>query len=163
MLLFLRQLILTTLLLTTLHPLVMAKQLTVGWLEEVAIGDSGFQIEAKIDTGADNSSINATRTQTYTKAGKQWIKFTIQNENGRVLKIDRPILKTTEVKTKSGGLQQRAVIELELCVGTIQKLAEVNLVDRSHFKYQLLIGRSFLSPEFLVDPAKEFSIGPKCK
>jgi hypothetical protein len=34
-------------------------QLEIGWLEKVAASHNGFPIEAKIDTGADNSSVNA--------------------------------------------------------------------------------------------------------
>ena len=59
---------------------------------------------------------------------------------------------------KNGGFQQRLVIELEISLGEIKKLTKVNLVDRSHFNYQLLIGRSFLKPHFLVDSSKTYTI-----
>ena len=52
---------------------------------------------------------------------------------------------------------------LGICLGTIYKEVEVNLVDRSHFNYQLLIGRNFLIDSFLVDPSLTFSTKPKCK
>lgn len=142
---------------------VSARQVPVGWAEEVIIGSSEFLIEAKIDTGADNSSINAVNPELYKKHGREWVKFSIQNDHGRELIVDTPVTKRTQVKTKSGGIQPRVVIELDICLASIKKSVPVNLIDRSHFKYQVLIGRSFLSPEFLVDSGKKYTTGPKCR
>ena len=63
---------------------------------------------------------------------------------------------------KNGDKQERDVIELDLCLGNIKKTVNVSLVDRSHFKYQLLVGRSFLRSEFLVDPDKQNLLTPSC-
>ena len=97
------------------------------------------------------------------KNGKEWVKFLIQNDQGRELLIDEPIVRSTEVKTKSGGKQARMVIELDMCLGPIKKRVPVNLIDRSHFKFQLLIGRSFLEPDLLVDSSKTYAVTPRCR
>ena len=138
-------------------------QIKIGWLEKVTIGTPGFSLLAKIDTGADNSSINAGKAKLYTKGNNQWVKFTLKNSAGREITIDKPILKTTRIKAKRGGSQQRFVIELEICLGSIQKRTEVNLIDRSHYRKQLLIGRSFLSPDYLVDASQTYLTQPQCE
>jgi len=52
---------------------------------------------------------------------------------------------------------------LGICLGSVYKEVEVNLVDRSNFNYQLLIGRNYLANSFLVDPSLTFSTKSKCK
>lgn len=134
----------------------------VGWLEKATITASGFLIEAKIDTGADNSSINARDPQVYLREGKPWVRFSVVNKLGKEAVIDQPIVKTTRIKMKNGNLQQRSVIEMDICLGSHKKRAQVNLVDRSHFKHQLLIGRSFLSPDYLVDTGRTHLVNSQC-
>jgi hypothetical protein len=145
------------------HSVVQAKQVRIGWLEEVLVNGSKYPILAKIDTGADNSSINAKDVTLFKKEGKKWVKFSVINRYGQDTHIERPIRKTTRVKTKDGKYQRRQVIEIDICIHAIKKRVIVNLVDRSHFKYQMLIGRSFLRPEFLVDANEELLHKPDCK
>lgn len=145
----------------TLTNSLLAEQLVVGWVEQVGV-NGGFLLHAKIDSGADNSSINLVNPEYYEKEGARWVRFSVTNREGETHKFDKPIVKTTSVKTKDGGRQKRDVIELSLCLGTIQKTVKVNLVDRSHFKYQLLVGRSYLSPDFLIDPSNKYMVKPHC-
>jgi len=140
---------------------VATEMITVGWLENVHIDDSGYRLKAKIDTGADNSSINAEDVTEFTKDGEQWVKFSLRNAWDKNYTITKPVLNTTRVKMKNGNIQERFVIELDVRLGKVSKLAKVNLVDRSHFKYQLLIGRSFLAPQFVVDSSRTFTVTDK--
>lgn len=50
------------------------------------------------------------------------------------------------------------MVELQLCLGKQQRTVEVNLVDRSHFNYPLLIGAKALREfDAAVDPAKRYT------
>lgn len=140
-----------------------ANQTVVGWLENVNLGKKTFVIRAKIDSGADNSSVNAVNSVVYEKDGKEWVRFDIQNAAGQKLTIDRPVVRNARIKKKDGGYQKRKVIELDICLAGIKKTTQVNLVDRSHFKYQVLIGRSFLKPEFLISSDRTYSKKPVCE
>jgi hypothetical protein len=51
---------------------------------------------------------------------------------------------------------------LRICVGGISKEVEVSLVDRSNYEHPLLIGRSFLAGDLIVDPGATFSVSPTC-
>lgn len=158
-----QQALLLILLLSCVSSQIFAKQITVGWLEEVSLGQQELDIRAKLDTGADSSSINAVNVVSYEKDGKPWVKFTITNRHGQNMVIDKPVVRIAKVKNKYGGRQERPVIEVNICIAGISKLSRVSLVDRSHFKYQVLIGRSFLKPEFIIDSSKEYTTKPKCQ
>ncbi|MGH7256566.1 MAG: RimK/LysX family protein, partial [Nitrospirales bacterium] len=49
------------------------------------------------------------------------------------------------------------------CLGPVYRETDVNLTDRSNFKYRLLLGRLYLSGHFLVDPASTYLLKPTCK
>lgn len=140
-----------------------AQQVIVGYLEQVTIGNKGFKIMAKIDTGADSSSINAVNPRYRMEGGQEWVRFTVRNKMGDEIIIDKPVVKKVRIKTKKRGWQKRSVIELDICLGPVLKTTHVNLTDRSHFKYQVLIGRKFLRPEFLVGSDTKFTNKPECK
>jgi hypothetical protein len=48
-------------------------------------------------------------------------------------------------------MEKRYIIELVVSWKNVNKTVEVNLRDRSRMNYKLLIGRNWLSGDFLVD------------
>ncbi len=62
-----------------------------------------------------------------------------------------------------GTNQKRPVVNLELCLAGISKNVQVNLVNRTGYDYQLLLGRSFLSGNFVVDPSAVDYVRDGCK
>ncbi len=138
-----------------------ANKAIVGWVEMAKLNHHDFPIQAKVDSGADNTSLNANHVH-FEKDGKKWVRFDVTNHEGKTIKIEKPVIKTARIKKKTGGHQMRDVIRIEICLGHIKKEVNVNLVDRSHFKYQLLIGRSFLRPDFLIDSNAKYTVQPDC-
>ena len=61
------------------------------------------------------------------------------------------------------GSQTRPVVVLGVCMGDMYKDIEVNLVDRKGFLYPVLIGRSFLKENIVVDATLTFTREPVCK
>lgn len=140
------------------------KKITVGWIERVRVFPGDLVMDAKIDTGADNSSINALNQEEFTKDGKKWIKFTMTNDQGQTVTIERPIVRTAKIKRrKSKDRHLRPVVILGLCIAGVYRETEVNLADRDRFKYQLLIGRSFIRDRLLVDPSAKYTAEPICR
>lgn len=140
-----------------------AGKIVIGQIEKAALDNSDFQIHAKIDTGAKNSSLNAANYKLSRKGDERWIRFDVTNRQGAVISLNKKIIRFAKIKRKGAGVQQRPVIKMEICIGTVKKLVEVNLVNRSNFNYQMLIGQSFLKPEFMVDVEKRYSIDPACQ
>jgi len=135
---------------------------TAGWVEYTYIMPESFIMKAKLDTGADTTSINANNVTTFTRDGSDWTRFTLRNFENNTMIIERPVVRTALIKRHSGNTHKRPVIELALCINGIIKTVEVNLVDRSRFKYQLLIGRNFMRDSLLVDPAKKYILPEHC-
>lgn len=134
----------------------------IGWLEHVTIETAGITLEAKIDSGADNSSVHATNISRYEKNGQKWVSYQLTSPEGRSVILDSPVIRTTRIKLKTGGYIKRPVVALSLCLDTKRIQANVNLADRGHFEYPLLIGRSTLSQLFLIDVSGTYLTKPQC-
>ncbi|MDH5178197.1 MAG: ATP-dependent zinc protease [Gammaproteobacteria bacterium] len=143
-----------------------AEKVVLGWLEEVLIMDVGLHLQAKVDTGADDSSVHANNVTVFQRDGNEWVRFSmgIADEDNEVSQvIERPVLRMARVKRKLASDERRPVVALTLCVGNVARQVEVNLAQRQNFKYAMLIGRSYLGGHFLVDPAQTNLTKPVCK
>jgi hypothetical protein len=136
---------------------------TIGWVERVGITDDGFQLHAKIDTGADNSAINAPDLEFFERDGVRWVRFSLLNREGRNITLARPLVKKVRIKRNGNGGERRWVVKLGLCIGNVYKVVNVNLGGRDRHKYQMLVGRSFLAGSFLVDSSLKYTKDPGCK
>lgn len=120
-------------------------------------------LSAKIDTGADNSSLNITDPLEFLKGEQAWIRFSILLEKDEVVTLEKPIVRFAHIKRKGAPRQKRAVVLFNLCLGTMYKKdVQVNLANRTGFKCPMLIGRSFPKWTAIVDPDLTYSQRPLC-
>jgi hypothetical protein len=135
----------------------------VGWIEKVRIFPGNILLDAKVDTGADNSSLNALDVTEFERAGERWVRFCIGSGEARKDYCERRLVRTAKIKRHGGPRLERYVVVLGICLGKFYKEAEVNLVDRSRFKYPVLIGRSFMENHIVVDPGRTYIAEPDCR
>jgi len=135
----------------------------MGVIENARIFPGDIIISAKLDTGADNSSLNVTRLTQFDREGAPWVRFEVTDRDGKVVTIERNLIRTARIKRHQGPRQERPVVRMGICVGNYYKETEVNLVDRSRFKHQLLIGRSLMQDRIVVDPSREYTVEPECQ
>jgi len=135
---------------------------TIGWIEHVSIGPSTMIMVAKIDTGADNTSLHAEDIQIIKKDGVKYVKFSIRNKQDQILQLEKPLKRFARIKRKGAESLKRPVVEMELCLGNTLKTVPVNLANRENFKYHMLIGRSFLRQGYLVDSNSKYIAEPTC-
>jgi hypothetical protein len=140
-----------------------AQKQVVGWVEKIRIVPGNLKIKAKLDTGALNSSLHAVEVKEYTHQGERWVRFGIKNWQNRTATFEKKVIRTARIKEHDRVSSERLVIRLGICLGTVFKEVEVNLIDRSRYKYHMLVGRSFLKDSFVVDPALVFTIDPQCQ
>ena len=150
-----------TLLLTVAGDGVTAREVA-GWIERVRLEPSGLELQAKLDTGAETSSLHAEQIEAYSREGRQYLRFSVANRQGESRLLEGPLVRRVKIKRHTGASQVRPVILLQICLGGVRKEAEVNLVDRGRFNYPLLIGRSFLAGDFLIDSDRTFLLEPIC-
>lgn len=132
-----------------------------GWLEEATLGSGELTIRAKLDTGADNSSLNAPDYEIFDKDDEEWVRFTVTNQDDMEYTFEKKIVREARIRSAS-GTNRRPVVKMDVCVGEVLRSVEVNLADRSDLSYQMLIGRSYLKDRILVDSGEEFSRDPDC-
>lgn len=135
----------------------------IGWREWLALPELGIQhIKAKIDTGARTSALHAFYVDPFSSRGGQWVRFGIhplQRDSETVLECEAPV-KDHRAVTDSGGHQEhRYVIESSLSLGGRTWPAEITLTNRDSMKFRMLIGRTALRGNFLVDSASSYRFG----
>lgn len=135
---------------------------TIGWVEAVRILPENFDLQAKIDTGADNSSLDITDWNAFEHKGKQWVRFSTRNNSNVTYTFERPLERYASIKRKQSKPLKRPVVQMQLCIGDKTYQAPVNLAKRENFEFRMLIGRSFLKDRFLVDSSTTLTISPKC-
>lgn len=140
-----------------------AGQTKVGYLETVIVNPGNLRIDAKVDTGALSSSIDATNIGPFLKDGRQWVRFTVVSDGKARSDISLPVVRIAEIRRANTRLERRFVVELDVCLGGVRKKSEVTLADRRHMRFRMLIGRSFAAGDFIVDPNGRFLTRPDCR
>ena len=138
-----------------------AKEL-VGWIENAVIYPGGLELKAKIDTGAQTSSMHSEDYKIYDKHGKQWIRFSVTNFKDEQVWFDKKVYRIATIRRHFGKSQERPVVLMGVCLGGVFLETEVNLVDRGGHEYKMLVGRSFLKEKFLVDSGAQSINPPHC-
>jgi hypothetical protein len=113
---------------------------------------------AKIDTGADSSSIWATNVRIDPQGVLHFSLFGPGSEYYTGETIDRAAFKVAIVRSSSGHEQVRYRTELTIRLGGKKMRVLFNLSDRSNNKYPILIGRRTLAGKFLVDVTRGYKI-----
>jgi len=131
-------------------------KVTLGVVEDVMLSPWGLSFPARIDTGADLSSLDAREIVVRNniadfKLGKRWGSQRLQ----------LPIVAWRHIQT-SMGVEKRPVVALSICLGSKLFRTPVTLKDRSKMMYPFLIGRSALSGSFLVDSSRSNAAQPVC-
>jgi len=145
-----------------LLPLADGKEM-VGWVEKVRIYPGNLLVEARIDTGADTSSLHCDCITSSERNGEKWVSFIVETLDGRPILMEQKVVRMAKIKRHLGEVQERMVIKLGVCLGTTYKETEVTVVDRSGLTYPMLVGRDFLEGHFLVDPSVSYKTTPQCK
>ncbi len=134
-----------------------------GWIEPVALPGAGITLMAKLDTGADTSSLDATAIRRVRRGDKRLVKFQVRHpETNEPIDLEREYVRSSRIVRHSGLHQVRHVVKLEICLGSIRRNVEVNLIDRSNFSYPFLLGRNALAEIALVDPSVTETSRPRC-
>jgi hypothetical protein len=132
------------------------KTVTIGTVEDVILLPWKVKLPARIDTGAAKSSLDAREL----KVHEDWVEFKLPRAYGG-LHLRLPIIEWRHVRTTE-GLERRPIVELEICLGSNRIRTPVNLSDRSMVRYPLILGRSFLKENFVVDVKRRRTSKPNC-
>jgi len=128
----------------------------IGRVEKVSFPEIGISgVHAKIDTGADLSSLWAT--DIHEENGVLRFKLfgpKSPHYSGKEIEIPGPHYLLTRVANSFGHREMRYVIKLQIKLAGKLIVATFTLADRSRKTYPILIGRKLLKGKFLIDVAK---------
>jgi hypothetical protein len=124
-----------------------------------SIGRSAFitvdgiaNVPAKVDTGADSNSVWASGVHE-TGTGLTFMLFGPESDlyTGKVITVPSGSYRQVRVRSSSGAYQSRYKVALSTVVEGREFTANFTLADRKAMAYPVLLGRDFLTGEFLVD------------
>jgi hypothetical protein len=135
-------------------------KITLGWREWVALPDLSIKkIKAKIDTGARTSALHAFRLDTFKENGQLKVSFSVHpKQRQTIITKDcmADVIDYRWVSDSGGHREQRYVIHTTLVIGKIPQVIELTLTNRDDMKFRLLLGRTALSSNYLIDPEKSY-------
>ena len=135
----------------------------LGWVEKVVLVEPGFELKAKLDTGANTASLHAVDIEKYKNDDEWWVRFTVEDpESDQTWEFDEPRVERVRIKQHDGSHQTRNVVQMDVCFGRSVRTIDVNLTDRSEFIYPLLLGREALAELAVIDPEETFLGEPDC-
>lgn len=139
-----------------------ADMILIGQVENVFFVKEKATFAARIDTGADTSSLGIYNLTKFERDGKKWVKFSLQAEKEAKI-FEYPIYDTVKIKQQSNmKAEERLEIKISIKVGSEEYRNQIfNLADRSHLEFQVLIGRNFLKDIAVVDVSHKYLLGGK--
>jgi hypothetical protein len=129
----------------------------IGWRELVSLSQFKlFNIKAKIDTGAKTSALHAEDIKYVKVKGKKYVRFTVEQEDGKTISIRSPFIEERSVKSSTGHKTIRPVVKTKLQMGKDIFEIEVTLINRDLMGFKMLIGRDALAGNYLINPSKSY-------
>lgn len=133
---------------------------TIGWREWVSMPEFGVtEIKAKVDTGADNSSLHAFNLERFTQDRVEMVRFEIhprQRKKKPSIECVAPVAMERKVRNPGGRSELRPVVRTTLVVAGHSFEALVNLTARDEMTFRMLLGRRTVRNHFLVDPGRSY-------
>jgi hypothetical protein len=153
-------------------PVMAAEPTLYGRYEYIGMPEIGEVLKAKMDTGALTASLSAKDIELFKRDGEDWVRFRLATKDATDKVYEHKVARISRIKNRLDGDEEeevvdpskRPVVNLELCLGNVKRTVEVNLVDRSHFNYPLLIGAKALR-EFgaAINPSRRYTADkPDC-
>lgn len=128
----------------------------IGAVEWVTVEPGDVQMEARIDTGAETTSVHAEDIQLVEKDGKRYVQFTLLDPaSGEQVALEERLRRKVLIKQSAGDPERRYVIRMWLTLGETRSRVDVTLSDREFLDYPLLIGRNFLIDTMIVDVSQQ--------
>ncbi|MDR2902176.1 MAG: RimK/LysX family protein [Lactobacillales bacterium] len=123
----------------------------IGAVEPVYFLPMKTPLSARIDTGAEISSLGVQNLKHFERDSEKWVSFDIVcRKTGETQHFEKRIFRKTSIKRINGD-EERTVVQMRVRFGGELMTAQFSLADRSKFEYQALIGRNILNGLAVVD------------
>ncbi|GAB6873587.1 hypothetical protein JCM19368_19350 [Halomonas shantousis] len=134
----------------------------VGRTEWVGFPSIGTYLKARVDSGANTSSLSAKDITEFERDGENWVRFKLALEDDDAASagiqeqwIEAPVSRSVKILQASGS-ESRPVVRLLMTLGPIKQRVEFTLNDRTHLTYPVLLGRRFLMDIVVIDVSRTY-------
>lgn len=132
---------------------------TIGAIEWIHMSPPDRSYRARIDSGAETSSLSASAVVAFERDGEDWVRFSFDHDGSEdVVELELPVVRTVLIRQASSAEpERRIVVEIDVRFGEHLQTTQFTLTDRSHMTYPVLLGRAFLMDLYVVDVAKSYT------
>ncbi|TRO91981.1 30S ribosomal protein S6--L-glutamate ligase [Glycocaulis profundi] len=134
----------------------MTDPFALGWEEWAAFPGLGLPaIKAKVDTGARTSALHAVSVEPFGPEKRLQVRFVmhpIPDQPEVEVICAAPVVDRREVTSSNGETELRWVIETPVRIGEREWPIEVTLTNRESMNYRMLLGRTAIQPDMVVQP-----------
>jgi hypothetical protein len=135
-------------------------QVLIGWKEYVEFPEWNIhKVRAKVDTGARTSALDTQKYELRRLADGSLhatLLLRVRSARSRPRVVDVPVIGFVEVRSSNGAHEKRPLIETALSLGGVVKRVRFTLASRTTMRFRVLLGRTALAPEFLVDVSQQY-------
>ncbi|QIR14475.1 ATP-dependent zinc protease family protein [Shewanella aestuarii] len=134
----------------------------LGEVESVFIDELKTKFATRIDTGAESSSLDARNIVLFERDGEQWVRFDVMTNGAEQPgdTFESKVVRFVRIKQDADSSDdRRPVIHAHLKIGKYSAETDLNLTDRSHLDYPLLLGRKFMKDIAIVDVGQMYIHG----
>jgi hypothetical protein len=137
-----------------------AGQVLIGWKEYVEFPDWDIRkVRAKVDTGARTSALDTQRYELREMPDgslRATLLLRVRSSRLRPRVVDVPVLGFVDVRSSNGAHERRPLIETAIALGGVVKRVRFTLASRTTMRFRVLLGRTALGPDFLVDVSRQY-------
>lgn len=138
-------------------------ELKIGWKEWVSLPDLRIPgIKAKVDTGARTSALHASHITTFTKPSGRWVRYVVRplRKHPEIeIQCESKLLDRRDIKSSSGQVESRYVIETSVVLGEARWSATLSLTSRDDMLFRMLLGRTSLPGNAVIYPGEKYLTG----
>jgi hypothetical protein len=131
----------------------------IGAVEWVDVEPGNLRMEARIDTGAETTSIHAENIQLVEREGKRYVQYNLLDElSGELRPMEARLRRRVLIKQHKAEPERRYVVRMWVTLGETRSRIDVTLSDREDFEYPLLVGRNLLVDTVIVDVSRHHTL-----
>lgn len=132
-------------------------KLVIGRREAVALPEWGVRrVRAKVDTGARTSALHVEDVEDLDGDRVRFHVVLGRREDSRRVEVVAERVRTSVVRPSTGQAQARPVVRTLMRLGGLEKEIELSLVCRRGMQCRMLLGRTAMGDDVLVDPSRKY-------
>jgi hypothetical protein len=140
---------------------------TIGWKEYAEFPEWGIRgVKVKMDTGARTSALDVLsyelRSEDRGPVAELLLALDRRHPQRRT-RLRVPVLGMAVVRNSAGMCEERPVVETTIRLGPVTKRVRLTITNRSHMLFRVILGRTALAGDFVVDVSRKYLLGRRQK